>query len=279
MMGTGNAFAYDAKVIIVNGISNHCLPYPSCYKPFQVNISSGDTITWINGDNRTHTATTVTPNYGPQGFFDSGSILPSHSFTQFFAISGKYPYYDKMDWWPSGIIVVSKGVPLHSELAWVNGSLTLANQQNSSQKVVITKEIQNTGGSDANSIILRLNIRNDSSFIFYDNIIRADVPAKKNTPISFVWNDPRSGNYILSFDADASHVAGETNENTEQSSDLISITGGSENQLHYVILDNMTLTNGNANAPEFSSVSNLVLAISILSIMVICTRSYLKIRI
>jgi hypothetical protein len=42
---SSNAQAYDTKVIIVNGTMNHCRPELSCYDPFQVNISTGDTVT------------------------------------------------------------------------------------------------------------------------------------------------------------------------------------------------------------------------------------------
>ncbi|HZS73912.1 MAG TPA: hypothetical protein VFA69_05355, partial [Candidatus Nitrosotalea sp.] len=79
-----SAQAYNAQVTIVNGTANHCRPNLSCYSPFQVNVSVGDTVTWVNQDNRTHTVTTGTSNYGPQGIFDSGVIKPGQSFTQFF---------------------------------------------------------------------------------------------------------------------------------------------------------------------------------------------------
>ncbi len=276
LMAAGTAFGDDAKVVIVNGTSNHCLPYPSCYKPFQVNISPGDTVTWINDDNRTHTVTTGTSNYGPKGFFDSGPILPGHSYTQFIGITGKFQYYDKVDWWPSGVIFVSRGIPSHAELEWVNGTLSLT-KDNNTEGVVITKQLQNTDSSDANSIILRLKIRNATTFVFYDDITTEDVLAKQNTPISFVWNNPLPGKYILNFDADAAHTAGETNENNEQSSDIISISLGNQSQYQYTILDNFTL-NRETSVPEFSSLSYLVLTLSILSILV-WSKPRLKIRI
>src|SRR5713101_7524542 len=103
-----NAYAENFQVTIVNSTINHCNPLPSCYEPFQVDVSTGDTITWINQDNRTHTVTTGTSNYGPVGVFDSGSILSGHIFTQFFGVVGKYQYFDKTDGWPAGIIIVNK---------------------------------------------------------------------------------------------------------------------------------------------------------------------------
>src|SRR5215831_13243625 len=140
----GTAQASDTKVIIINETSKHCTPYPSCYEPFQVNIAVGDTVTWKNYDNTTHTATTGTTNNGPIGVFDSGSILPGHSYTQFFGTVGKYQYYDKIDMWPSGVIYVSK-VASYVHLVWVQNSLMVTKENYTSNGVVITKQIQNTG--------------------------------------------------------------------------------------------------------------------------------------
>ncbi|MDE1867267.1 MAG: hypothetical protein KGI08_06120, partial [Thaumarchaeota archaeon] len=176
-MLTESAYASDIQVVIVNGTSNHCLPYLSCYKPFEVDVTPGSTVTWINNDNRTHTVTTGTSNYGPVGLFDSGQILPGHSFTQFFGTIGKYQYYDKTDMWPSGVVVVNNGGPTHAELGWINGSLLITREGNQSPTLVMTKQIKNTGGTDANSIIFRLRILNDSGFLFYDNITTENVPA------------------------------------------------------------------------------------------------------
>ncbi|MDE1829220.1 MAG: hypothetical protein KGI25_02745, partial [Thaumarchaeota archaeon] len=207
----GSAFATDSQVIIVNGTTNHCLPYLSCYKPYEVDISPGSTVTWINNDNRTHTATAGTPNGGPVGTFDSGPILPVHSYTQFFGTIGKYSYYDQTDMWPSGIVVVSNQGPTNAEIGWVNGSLSLTSQGiNENQKLVMTKQIENTGGTAANPVLFRLRILNDSGFLFYDTVLNGTVPARQDSTVSFTWNNPQPGNYRLNFDAE--NLAKQSNE-------------------------------------------------------------------
>lgn len=277
-MLTGSAYATDTQVTIVNGTSNHCLPYPSCYKPFEADISPGSTVTWINNDNRTHTVTTGTPNYGPVGLFDSGQILPGHSFTQFFGTLGKYPYYDKVDMWPSGVVVVRNDNPTHAELGWVNGSLLITSEgSNASQGLVVTKQIENTGGTDANSIIFRLEILNDTGYLFYNNITTANVPAKQSSPVSFVWNNPPSGKYQLNFEAAAGNVIGQTNESNDYSSDIISIPKISVGQEPNLTSENFTL-NGNAAVPEFGQLSYFILVSSIASVLVLSTRSHLRTR-
>ncbi len=263
----GSAFASNSQVIIVNGTTNHCLPYLSCYKPYEIDVQPGDTVTWINNDNQTHTATAGTPNYGPVGMFDSGTIPPGKSYTQFFGAIGKYPYYDQMDMWPSGVVVVSNSNPTHAELGWVNGSLSLSSRvYNNNQSLTMTKLIENTGGTDANSVIFRLRILNDSGFLFYDNIIGRNVPAKQNAPISFTWNNPQIGKYRLNFDAE--NVAGQSNENNDVSSDLISISKYNATQYHSITSTNFTIGKGNVVVPEFGPTSITVLAIAIISVLV-----------
>ncbi|MGI0017776.1 MAG: cupredoxin domain-containing protein [Nitrosotalea sp.] len=271
-----SAQAYDAQVTIVNGTANHCRPNLSCYSPFQVSISVGDTVTWINQDNRTHTVTTGTTNYGPQGIFDSGTIKPGQSFTQFFGSAGKYGYYDKTDMWPSGYVVVSKGFS-HAELSWVNDSLTVEKQNYTSNGLVITKQIQNTGNADANSIIFTLKIKNQTS-LFYNGLVKLDIPAKQSVPVIFVWSNPPDGQYQLFFDANSANNAGDMNANDDRSLDLISIPSSTpaQNEPVPIIHENFTLSDNAASIPEFSDTSFLVLIISLVSTVVLSARSGLK---
>ena len=271
-----SAQAYDAQVTIVNGTVNHCRPDLSCYQPFEVDVSTGDTITWINHDNRTHTVTTGTSNYGPEGVFDSGIIRPGHSFTQFFGTVGKYHYYDKSDMWPSGLIVVSKGFS-HAELSWVPESLKIEKENYASNGLIITKQIQNTGNADAHSIIFTLKIKNQTS-LFYNNLVKLDVAAKQSVPVTFVWDNPTNGQYQLYFEANSANTAGDMNANDDRSLDLISIPTTPPTQPILITHQNFTMSNNNAQIPEFGSTSCLVLIISIASIMTFSVKSGLKVR-
>ena len=270
----GSAYASDSQVVIVNGTANHCLPYPSCYKPYEIDVQPGGTVTWVNSDNKAHTATAGTPNYGPVGMFDSGTIPPGHSYTQFFGTIGKYPYYDQTDMWPSGVVVVSNQGPTHAEIGWVNGSLSMTSQvHNDNQKLILTKQIENTGGTDANSVIFRLRILNDSGFLFYDDITSGNVPARKNSTVSFTSNNPQPGNYRLNFNSE--NLPGQINENNEVSSDLISVSKPNASQPESVVAKNFTVNDKNVAVPEFGPLSLVVLVVSIVSVLMVSARSSL----
>ena len=267
-----DAYASGGQVVIVNGTSNHCLPYPSCYQPYEIDIAPGSTVTWMNGDNRTHTATAGTPNGGPVGMFDSGPILAGHSYTQFFGTVGKYPYYDRTDMWPSGIVVVSNQRTTNAEIGWVNGSLSLTSTAaNNGQVLVMTKQIENTGGTDATSVLFRLRILNGSGFLFYDKVVNGTVPAKNSAPVSFTWDTPPPGNYRLNFDAE--NLARQANENSEFSSDLISVSKTNSSQIQSIVTPSYVMNGAGAAVPEFGNTSILVLLVSLGLVAVYSTRA------
>ncbi|MEO9306685.1 MAG: hypothetical protein ABI342_00035 [Nitrososphaera sp.] len=265
-----SAQGYNAQVTIVNGTSNHCKPDLSCYEPFQVNVAVGDTVTWTNDDNRTHTVTTGTTNYGPQGVFDSGSIPPGKSFTQFFGSVGKYSYYDKTDMWPSGLVSVSTGFS-HAELSWIQNSLKIEKQNYTSNGLVITKLIQNTGNADAKSIIFTLKIKNQTSLL-YNNLAKLDVPTGQSVPVQFVWSNPATGQYQLFFEANSANSIGDMNANDDRSLDIISIPSNpvqNQQPLTHANFTIMNNPNNNANVPEFGPISYMVLMVSIMSIILV----------
>jgi predicted secreted protein with PEFG-CTERM motif len=270
-MLSANAQAYDTKVTIVNGTINHCMPDLSCFKPFQVDVSTGDTVTWVNQDNRSHTVTTGTSNYGPEGFFDSGIIQPGQSFTQFFGTVGSYHYYDKTDMWPSGLVIVSKNFS-HAELSWVPNSLDIAKENYTSNGFIITKQIQNAGNADAHSIIITLKIKNQDS-LFYNNLVKVDIPAKQTVPVKFVWANPTNGPYQLFFDANSANTVGDMNANDDRSLDLISIPTSQPAPPLTIAHQNFTIGSNNANIPEFGSISYLVLIASIMSCVILSAKS------
>ena len=275
------AFASNAQVYITNGNSTNACPSISpCFLPYQVTVSVGGTITWTNLDNKTHTATTGTSNYGPVGTFDSGMIEPGKSFTQFFGTVGKYRYYDKTHPLATGMIIVESGKADHAELAWVNGTLNISDQLGNTaypimgKSITITKNVYNSGGTDATSIMFRLKITNSSNFLVYDKMMYVDIGAKQTVPIDFNWMPTNSGNYKLFFDANPSNTIGDTNENNDISFDSLMIFNGTKTDENIPqINDNTPEINYNTTAvPEFGQLTTIILATSILSIIVFSSK-------
>ena len=142
--------------------------------------------------------------------------------------------------------------------------------------MIVSKQIQNTGGSDANSILFRLKIRNQTGFLFYDHYTTANVQAKQNMPIGFIWDNPPVGNYQLNLEANAANTIGDTNANNDVSMDVISIPNYTKNKQNFLSGNNFTLNNEEKTIPEFGPMSYIVLVLSALSIVILSSKSILR---
>lgn len=275
-------FADNVQVNITNNASTKDCPHTPCFLPSQVTVSSGDTITWINLDNKTHTATAGTPNNGVVGLFDSGIIQPGQSYTQFFGKVGKYPYFDKTNSRIVGFVTVVNTKLSHPELAWVNYTLNILDEFGNQTKeplagqpITITKNITNTGDTDANSIFIRLKIMNTTNVLVYDKFINANIGAHQTVAIGFGKIIENAGKYNLIFDANPSNQIGDTNENNDISFDTMTIFN--EKTSNEIPAEptktNPTSDNGTSSTvPEFGSLASIILVVAIASMIVFSTK-------
>src|SRR3989338_3680310 len=90
-----------------------CEKTNECFIPFEVTISAGDTVTWINDDSSSHTVTSgdlkkdvnkIGLDY-PNGF-NSPLLKSGESWTHTFEKVGVYPYFSMVGLWMTGIINV-----------------------------------------------------------------------------------------------------------------------------------------------------------------------------
>src|SRR3989344_1067764 len=90
-----------------------CEKTNECFIPFEVTISVGDTVTWINDDSSSHTVTSgdlkkdvnkIGLDY-PNGF-NSPLLKSGESWTHTFEKVGVYPYFSMVGLWMTGIVNV-----------------------------------------------------------------------------------------------------------------------------------------------------------------------------
>ena len=107
MMSTiPNGFADDASVSIPSGTGvPGCEETDECYVPYEVKVSSGDTVTWSNDDTAAHTVTSGTPAE-TDGKFDSGLFSPDTTFSHTFENAGTYDYFCMVHPWMKGAVMV-----------------------------------------------------------------------------------------------------------------------------------------------------------------------------
>jgi plastocyanin len=83
-----------------------CEETSECYLPYQVEISSGETVIWTNIDSAAHTVTSGVPAT-PDGNFDSGMLMVNQSWEFTFTDSGEYDYYCMLHPWMTGKVIVN----------------------------------------------------------------------------------------------------------------------------------------------------------------------------
>ena len=108
---TPNVLAEEYNVSIVDGNIDPVCIETQCYDPTVITINTGDTIVWNNADIPAHTIVSGSAFEGQDGTFDSGLILPEKTFTHTFVNAGDYPYYCVLHPWAEGIVRVT-GEPI-----------------------------------------------------------------------------------------------------------------------------------------------------------------------
>ena len=102
----------EAIVIIPEGSSSLT---DDAYRPNPIEVNTGDTVTWINDDLTSHTATSGNPESGSTGMFggtdDSPEIIGPEGGTQSFTFdeAGEFEYYCTLHPSMVGTVIVTEG--------------------------------------------------------------------------------------------------------------------------------------------------------------------------
>jgi amicyanin len=83
-----------------------CEENNECYLPYQVEISSGETVIWTNTDSAAHTVTSGAPA-NHDGNFDSGMMMVNQIYEFTFTDAGEYDYHCMLHPWMTGKVMVS----------------------------------------------------------------------------------------------------------------------------------------------------------------------------
>lgn len=102
--GVGTAIAADHAVAISG----------SAFSPATVTVTVGDTVTWANGDQISHTAT------ADGGSFDTGTLGNGDSNTVTFSTAGAFPYHCAIHPAMTGTITVEAAAPAPASAAPTN---------------------------------------------------------------------------------------------------------------------------------------------------------------
>ena len=113
----------EQSVIIPLGSSvRGCEQTNDCFMPSIITIDQGSSVIWLNEDTESHSVTSGTTSFGPDGKFASETINPGESFSVTFEEDvfepGTYFYYDSNHLWMKGIVLVQEpeNIPEEGEI-------------------------------------------------------------------------------------------------------------------------------------------------------------------
>ncbi len=86
-----------------------------CFIPSMVTIDVGGEVTWDNDDTAAHTITSGTPTGGPDGHFDSSLVMAGSSFSHTFDEAGSFDYFCMVHPWMQGMVMVTDEEKEHDE--------------------------------------------------------------------------------------------------------------------------------------------------------------------
>jgi len=78
-----------------------------CFIPSMVTIDIGGEVIWENNDTAAHTITSGTAVEGPSGVFDSSLVMAGSSFSHTFEDAGTFDYFCMVHPWMAGAVMVS----------------------------------------------------------------------------------------------------------------------------------------------------------------------------
>ena len=214
-----------------------------------IEIVVNDLIFWRNGDTVAHTVTSGNPLDGSDGIFDSGKIDPGKFFVQKFTEVGEFPYYCTLHPWRTGLVSVVSG---HSVLP--NVGLDFGDGTN-----IFDIEYK------FNRLIDHASIDESTKSISFE--LKGNTLNDNNTLTLFLPSGLISGISSVSVDGVV------TEEFTQEFSDGVTVLIINE-VAHNA--KSFTIT-GTTIVPEFGTISAMILAVSIMSIIAVSTRSRLNI--
>ena len=244
-----------------------------CFIPNIATVEIGGTVTWENGDTAAHTSTAGSATEGPSGVWDSSLIMAGSSFSHTFDAEGTFDYFCMVHPWMAGTVVVEAEAAeeevheeeVHEEEVHEEKAEVVY------EKIAPTMSVGSTtttGGSGAGDMtdLLHWNISGGdilSMHIDEDNASLVIDMTSYNDGELFVALDET---YIGSDDGTFFVIVGgeESNDYEQAGNDLfISFPAGTES-IEIV---------GSYAVPEFGTIAMIVLAVAIVSIIVLTTKT------
>jgi predicted secreted protein with PEFG-CTERM motif len=258
MLTTPQVFAENVSVSTPQGTSvPGCETTNECFIPYKVAINVDDTVTWSNDDSAAHTVTAGSAADGPSGVFDSSLFMAGTTFSHTFETKGEFPYFCMVHPWMEGTVIVGTAMEKQPKTPVTEKTGTVMGD---TSKITLEHEI--VGGkvtnvfADSESKSLIIGLETTSAGKITATLPRDVIDAKTgNTDDEF---------FIL---IDGEEVNFEETKTSTQRTVVINIPSGAE-EIEII---------GTFVIPEFGTITAMILAVAIISIIAVSAKSKLSI--
>ena len=264
------AFADHSTATVLNKEGSSvpgCEEANDCFIPSTVTIDIGGEVVWKNVDTAAHTVTSgILADGGPDGVFDSGLFVPDTEFSHIFETAGEYPYFCLVHPWMAGMVIVQ-------EAAADDG--IMSEPKDMDKGMVMTPEEASV-----------MSALSDGTKVM---IMATEPMADEQMMIDVVFEDSEHVNYdivVMQGDEEVLNVMGAHQHEgmgSHQTSHLstsdpvditITFQGYGIDEMTGPINEEIVFAQV---VPEFGTIAALILAVAIVSVVVVSTKSRLSI--
>jgi len=244
-----SAFAAHHEVTIENAPGSSTPGCePDCFIPNPVTVELGTIVTWSNTDTAAHTASAGSPTEGLTGPWDSSLIMAGSSFSYTTDTVGSFDYYCMVHPWMAGTLIVED--PAAAEAAAAEAAAA-AVVRDPAVDLVGTLNYSISSGS-----VSSIMTNSDDATL----VVAIDTSDDGELSINL------DSDYITAFD-DGSYFVLVNGEEVWFSQDGYDLTIPYESGTEKIEIV------GSVVVPEFGTIAMIVLAVAIVSIIVLTTKT------
>ena len=232
-----------------------CETTNECYIPHMVTIDVGGEVMWNNIDAMAHTVTAGTPTEGVSEHFDSGLVAPGAMFSHEFTEAGTFDYFCMVHPWMVGAVMVSSE-ETHGDMEEMEGMKEMGHSDEHAAKGIEDLSDQFTT-TLTSGVIHHIGGNTDDSTLLV-HLFGADDDGKLeiilNSDIITPFDD---GSYFVLVDSEEAEF--------EQMGNTLHIEYSAGAEKIEIV--------GSHVVPEFGTIAMIVLAVAIVSIIVLTTKT------
>jgi predicted secreted protein with PEFG-CTERM motif len=241
-----------------------------CFIPSPVTIDMGGTVTWENNDTAAHTATGGSATEGPSGVFDSSLIMAGSSFSHTFEDAGTFDYFCMVHPWMVGTVIVEDAAAAAADAAAAEAAAAEAAAAEAAAAEAAAAEAAAAvvARDPAVDLVDTLNysISSGSVSSIMTNSDDATLVVAIDTSDDGELSINLDSDYITAFD-DGSYFVLVNGEEVWFSQDGYDLTIPYESGTEKIEIV------GSHVVPEFGTIAMIVLAVAIVSIIVLTTKT------